>query len=155
MAQLGELTSNEATGRWAKEVLRLLRELGPEISGQPEKAAATLQELQGLAAKETSLEAAVGDRAALLGLSRARYALVRRIDVWSEVCRIGASNEAEAQGPLHRSGGHAGVSGGNRRVAPRPSRAGGVGEVPGPGRLARLVQADPRGAGPHPPRLGA
>ncbi len=100
VAQLGELTSNDAIGRWAKEVLPLLRKLGPEMSQRSEKAATTLQELQAMAAKATPLEAVAGDKATLLGLSRARYALVRRIDVWSEVYRIGASNQAEAQAPL-------------------------------------------------------
>ena len=100
VAQLGELTSNDAADRWGKEVLQLLRKLGPEMSRQPEKAATTLQELQGLAAKATLLETAVRDKASLLGLCRARYALVRRLDVWSEVCRIEASSQTEAQAPL-------------------------------------------------------
>ena len=100
MEQLGELTSNDGDRPLGQGRPPLAAELGPEMSGQPEKAAATLQELQALAAKEASFESAVGDRALLLRLSRARYALVRRLDVWSEVCRIEAAGHVQAPGPL-------------------------------------------------------
>ena len=100
LAQLGELSSSEASGRWAKDVVRLLQKLGPEMSRQPEVAAATLRQLEELAAKAMLLETALKDQAVIQGLSRAEHALSRRIDIWQHVQQIEAAGLPESPLPV-------------------------------------------------------
>ena len=99
-AQLDELASHEATAHWAKQTLRLIRKLGPEMSQYSEKATATLQRLEEAAAQATGLRAAIKDRAIVEELSRAEHALVRRLDVWKAVEQVRASGLAESPLPV-------------------------------------------------------
>jgi hypothetical protein len=99
VAQLDALAAHAATNRWAEQTLGLVRKLGSEVSGRSAGAAATVRQLDKAAAQANLLHTLVGDKVVLQDLSRAQHALLRRIDVWRQVCDVESPDGPEAALP--------------------------------------------------------
>lgn len=88
LARLDELADESATGKWAKEVERLVRQLGSAVSHAPDDAVSIVGQLEELAAGATLTAAGLDDRPLARKLCRTGYALKRRLDVWSQAVQI-------------------------------------------------------------------
>ncbi|MBU4272463.1 MAG: hypothetical protein KKA28_11440 [Planctomycetes bacterium] len=81
--------------RWAEEVLRHIRALGPAVNGGSDEAAAIVGRLADLERRAHELAANISDEPLARNLRRAGYALGRRIDIWEHVVRAGAPRIGE------------------------------------------------------------
>ncbi len=93
--QLQLLSDDGPQRRWAEEVLRHIRALGPAVDGGSDEAAAIVGRLADLERRAHELAANISREPLARNLRRAGYALQRRIDVWEHVVRPGAPRIGE------------------------------------------------------------
>ncbi len=93
--QLQLLSDDGPQRRWAEEVLRHIRALGPAVDGGSDEAAAIVGRLADLERRAHELAANISDEPLARNLRRAGYALGRRIDIWEQVVRSGAPRIGE------------------------------------------------------------
>ncbi len=96
---LDELGKAKESSDWAAEAGRLVHELGPAITGNSDEAGAILDRLADLRLEGLRLADSITDWPLARNLRQASYAIERRLGVWREVERLGASALVEADKP--------------------------------------------------------
>jgi hypothetical protein len=89
LAQVGHLSHDENCSAWATQVQQLCLALCQTSPGDPQQASQIVQQLQTLAQQAETLGMALKSPTAAAELRRARYALQRRLALWS----LAVSNE--------------------------------------------------------------
>jgi hypothetical protein len=85
---LSGLTGSGPTSKWATEVLRQVRALGPAVLARSKSSTAILQRLAALDREVPELAARIPDGALAHRLRKVGFALRRRIEVWQQVVEM-------------------------------------------------------------------
>ena len=85
------LTVMGPTSKWATEVIRWIKKLGPTMAGGSDESVAILETLAKLDCQVPELAKTIQDRTLARRLRKVGYALGRRLDVWQEVVRLGVA----------------------------------------------------------------
>jgi len=99
--QLGQLAEQEGTRGWASNTAALVERLGAAARTAPDRAAAILDRLEELEASAGLLGQSLAEEPLAQDLSRAGYAVTRRLRVWRPILSDGvlpAEAPAESQG---------------------------------------------------------
>jgi hypothetical protein len=96
---LDELGKSKESSDWAGETAQLVRELGSAITGDSDQAGVILDRLADLRTEALHIADSSSDRSLARKLRQASFAIDRRLDVWREIERLGASAFVEADGP--------------------------------------------------------
>ncbi len=96
---LNQLSGNGPAARWAVEVLRQIRALGPAVAGGSDEAPAILDRLTALSDQAMQSAATLSDRAFASKWRKVNYALGRRIDIWQKVVRLGTPRTTDDVAP--------------------------------------------------------
>lgn len=99
LSMLDELSKAKHSSGWADETAQLVRDLGPAIAGDSDEAASILDRLEKSHVEAIRLADSSSDWPLARKLRQASYAIERRLDVWREVVRLGASSLVEAELP--------------------------------------------------------
>ncbi len=85
---LGGLAGTGPAGKWAAEVLRQIRALGPAVVAGSKTSTAILQRLVALDREVPELAAQTPDWALAHKLRKVGFALGRRIDIWQQIVEL-------------------------------------------------------------------
>jgi hypothetical protein len=99
MLQLDDLSKHEATRAWASEVAADIRKLGPAISAGTPETTEILQHLELLTRRSPTLLLKVNDDVAAQKLSRTSHALLRHVNVWNQIGKMGGMAAADVPLP--------------------------------------------------------
>jgi hypothetical protein len=89
LESLNSLATAGATSKWATEVIRQIRALGPAVASGSNESVAILDRLTELNRQVPQLATRISDRALARRFRKTSYALSRRIDVWKGVVLLG------------------------------------------------------------------
>ena len=90
-------------GKWAADVLRQIRALGPAVLAGSKTSTAILQRLVGLEGEVPELAAQSSDKALAHKLRKVGFALGRRIDIWQQVVQLRMHETSDPAAPQRNS----------------------------------------------------
>ena len=99
LATLKSLADAGPTGKWASEVIRQIRALGPAVASNSNRSTTILKQLEKLSEQVPQLAAKISDKSLARKFRKANFALERRLDVWQGVVRLGVPQTADTVAP--------------------------------------------------------